>query len=102
MAWRAQAGPHACVRAHRCVCVRAHTCGRAIPPGPGRTRGSAHALLRLASRLLWQALSKPSVKTKELVLAGNNLAGNGALLVRRRRELGLTSGTAAAWGVAIY
>jgi hypothetical protein len=90
---RRQAGPHACVSAHRCVCVRAHTCGRSIPPGRDRTRGSAHALLRFASRLLWQALSKPSVKTKELVLAGNNLAGNGALPVRRRRTGGRFRGT---------
>ena len=79
---RRQAHMRACVRAgvSACAHTRADVC-------------SAHALLRFASRLLWQALSKPSVKTKELVLAGNNLAGNGALPVGRRRTGGRFRGT---------
>ncbi len=47
--WRAQAGPHACVRACAQVCLRARTHVRTFDPArPGRTRGSAHASLRLA------------------------------------------------------
>ena len=88
------AGRPTCVRACAQVCMRARTHVRTFDPArAGRTRGSAHALLRFASPLRLQALSKPSVKTKELVLAGNNLVGNAALPVRRRRTGGRFCGT---------
>ncbi len=88
------AGRPTCVRACAQVCLRARTHVRTFDPArPAAREVRPTRCFDSLYRLLWQALSKPSVKTKELVLAGNNLAGNGALPVRRRRTGGRFRGT---------
>ena len=87
---RRQAHVRACAQ----VCLRARTHVRTFDPArPAAREVRPTRCFASLYRLLWQALSKPSVKTKELVLAGNNLAGNGALPVRRRRTGGRFRGT---------